>query len=253
MLNAILAGAGADRLEVPEELSSQHCVVVARVLPRLSLDELEFTGDALQRRIHAALWTIRHGSLVVAVPATGSSYRSRLQADLQGVFEGGDILAVGIGDRAEGAAETRHSYAEAVEALRIGPHLDAGLPAVYDYQDLAPLAALLVDPGPARRLVAETLEPLGGLARREWALPTLETYLLHQGRLKAVAAALKVHQSTVKYGMNDLRRALGPALERGDRAAQLLLAIRLHLLLSSRPVGAAPAPRSALPARPGKS
>lgn len=255
MLNAILAGPGSDRLEGPDELAAQHCVVVARVPTRLSPVELESVGEALQERVAAVLWTIRHGSVVAAVPATGLSYRHRLQADLGRMLDSGDIVAFGIGDRAEGAAETRYSYAEAVEALRIGPHLDADRPAdqpaVYDYQDLAPLASLLADPGRARRLVAEILEPLGDLVRRDWTLPTLEAYLLHQGHLKVVAAALEVHQSTVKYRMNELRPALGPALERGDRAAQLLLAIRLQRLLAPDAGGSNPRPPAA-PGRPGR-
>jgi DNA-binding PucR family transcriptional regulator len=197
---------------------------------------MEATGEVLSQATAALLWTIRHGSLVAAVPAAGLDYRTELRRWLAGSLGDGRLLAFGIGDRAEGAPETRHSYAEAVDALRIGPRLEAAAPPVYDYQELAPLAALLADPGRARRLIAETLEPLGELRRREWALPTLEAYLLHQGRLKSVAAALGVHQNTVKYRMNELRPALGPALDRGDRAAQLLLTLRLERLLAPEAV-----------------
>lgn len=255
LLNAILAGPVTERIDGPEELASQHCVVVARVAPGLSLAELEATGEALQDRASAVLWTVRHCSVVAAVPAAGPLYRGALRSQLHRLLQEGKILAFGIGGRAEGSAETRHSYEEAVDALRLGPPLAVEAAAVYDYQDLAPVAALLADPGRARRFVAETLEPLGDLARRDWVLPTLEAYLVYQGRFKEVAAALNVHHSTVKYRMNELRPVLGALLQQGDRAAQLLLAIRVHhLMVADPPAGAPPAPVAAGPGRgPGST
>jgi len=51
--------------------------------------------------------------------------------------------------------------------------------------------------------------------------------LVRQGHLKEVAAALGVHPSTVKYRLVSLREFLDSSVEDGDRAATLLLAVRI--------------------------
>jgi DNA-binding PucR family transcriptional regulator len=104
---------------------------------------------------------------------------------------------------------------------------------VYDHQDLAPLIALLDQPDRARRFALSTLEPLGDLASRPWLLPTLEAYLIHQGRLKEAAADLDVHVNTVKYRLRELRAHAGPAFADGDRAVALLLALRAMRVLEA--------------------
>jgi hypothetical protein len=230
LLNVILAGPGSERLDGPEELNRPHCVVVARVAPDLPLQELEATGMALEERARALLWTVRHRSVVAAVGLPDAWARRRLAEQLTRLVAEGRIVAFGLGGRAEAVSETRASYAEAVEALRIGPCLDGSAKTVHDHQDFAPLAALLVEPGRARRFAEEELQPLGDLLRREWVLPTIEEHLVHQGRLKEVAAALNVHPSTVKYRLKELRPFLGDALCDGERASRLLLAVRIRRL-----------------------
>ena len=253
LLNVILAGPGSEHLHGPDELQSPHCTVVASVAPDLSLLELEDTGKVLEEAAGALLWTVRHSSVVAAVALADGVHREQLRRRLRRLVDGKRIVALGIGGRAEGVGETRHSYSEAVDALRFGPHLWIESGPVYDYLDMAPILALMSDPGRARRFVTEALAPLGDLIHREWVLPTIEAFLLHQGRLKEIAAALNVHQSTVKYRVNELRILIDSSLRSGDRAANLLLAVRLHQLLGADTAGHDRAPPSLAPVRLSRS
>ncbi|MBA2462319.1 MAG: helix-turn-helix domain-containing protein, partial [Actinobacteria bacterium] len=146
------------------------------------------------------------------------------------------IVAIGLGEIAEGVAQTRESYAEAISALSIGPLLSPASP-LHDFQELAPLIALLEQPQRARRFATSALEPLGDLSRRSWLLPTLEAYLLHQGRLKQAAADLGVHINTIKYRLKDIRSIADPSLTDATRANTLLLALRILRLLDADPTG----------------
>jgi hypothetical protein len=233
LLNVILAGPGSERLDGPDELRHPHVVVVARVAPDLSLLQLEETGELLEHQAGAVLWTVRHRSVIGAVVTSGGSQRQRLRQQLGRLIHGKQIVALGLGGRAEGISETRQSYAEAVRSLQVGLQLGLNTRPVYDHQELAALVALSEHPDRARRFAASVLEPLGDLADRPWALPTLEAYLARQGHLKEVAAVLGIHLNTVKYRMNELRPFTDVALGDGDRAASVLLALRLHRLADS--------------------
>jgi hypothetical protein len=232
LLNVILAGPGFERFDGPEELGAMHCVVVARMTPDLSLADLDATGQILEDRAGAVLWTVRYCSVVAAISLPDRRGRPQVAQRLGRLVHAGRIVAIGVGGWAEGVAETRQSYAEAVDALRVGPYLRPGVQPVYDYPEFAPVIALLRDPDRARRFVAEALAPLGDLVERDWVLPTIEAYLVRQGRLKEVAASLDIHQSTVKYRINEIRPCIDLALRDGERAATLLLALHARRLLS---------------------
>ena len=252
LLNIILAGPGSEHLHGPEGLQGPHCVVVAAVAADLSLLELEDTGKALEEGAGARLWTVRHSSVVAAVSLPDGG-RDRLRRQLVRLADGERIVALGVGGRAEGVVETRHSYSEAVDALRFGPHLWTESGPVYDYLDMAAVLSLINEPARARRFMTEALAPLGDMVQREWVLPTIEAFLLHQGRVKEIAAALNVHQSTVKYRVNELRSLIDSSLRAGDKAATLLLAVRLHQLLSSDSAGHDRSPPACAPARMTRS
>jgi hypothetical protein len=239
LLNAILSGPGGELIDPPVELQPRHCVVVARVAPGLSLLELEQTGQLLEEQVDAVLWTIRHESVIAALPWPRELDRCRLRRRFGRLVNESRIAAVGLGGQAEGAQETRASYAEAIAALRVGPLVATSPSPVYDHQDLAPLIALLDQPDRARRFAQSTLEPLGELAARAWLLPTLEAYLIHQGRLKEAAADLDVHVNTVKYRLKELRAHAGLAFADGDRAIALLLALRATRVLEADAVAPA--------------
>lgn len=226
LLNTILSGPGGEPMDRPPELDRRHSIAVARVVPGLTLLQLQQTGELLEERADAVLWTVRHQSVVAALPWPRELDRSQLRRRLARLVQGSSIVAFGIGGPAEGAAETRESYAEAIAALRVGPLAATTSCVVFDHQDLAPLVALLEHQDRARRFAVSTLEPLGDLVERPWLLPTLESFLIHRGRLKEAAAELDVHVNTIKYRLKELRAVAGPAFADGDRAIALLLALR---------------------------
>lgn len=233
LLNTILSGPGGDLIDCPLELNDRHCIAVVRVAPGLTLRELDHTGRLLEEQAEAVLWTVRHESVIAVLPWPADLDRCRLRRRLSRLAGQGGIVAVGLGGQAAGSGETRSSYAEAIAALRVGPHVSTSPSPVYDHQDLAPVVALLEDPERARRFATSSLEPLGELIERPWLLPTLEAYLIHQGRLKEAAADLDVHVNTVKYRIKELRAVAGPAFADGDRAVALLLALRATRVLEA--------------------
>jgi hypothetical protein len=230
LLTVVLAGPVTDA-EGPEELDVPHVVVVARVADDLPLAQLERIGEALERQAGALLWTVRHRGVIAAVPVPQGVTRVQLMRRLVGLLQTDGILAVAAGGTARGARETRGSYSEAMESLRAGSVLMAGMAQVYDFQELAPFIALLARPDQARRFVATALDALGELVDRPWVLPTLEAYIARQGRTKEAAAQLGVHLNTVKYRLRELRAACGPTLADGERATTLLLALKVRRLL----------------------
>ncbi len=221
--------------------------------PDLSLLELERAGQLLEERAGAVLWTVRHRSVVAAVRPSAKPNHVELTRTLGRLVQEGQIVAVGLGGHAEGVSETRQSYSEAIAALRTGPLLGIAASPVFDYLDYAPLIALVERPDRARRFATSVLEPLGDLTRRPWLTTTLEAFLLHQGRMKQTAADLGLHINTVKYRLKELRPAVDGSLTDGNRAATLLLAIRILRLLDADAAGHAADESSTSPIRAAAS
>ena len=227
LLNVILAGPAGETVDAPGELEGPHAVLVARAHHDVDFDQLEHIGGELESRAGALLWTVRHRSVVAAVPRAHGR-EELLKAIARTVpADGGTTFA--LGGNAHGSRETRQSYAEAVEALRVGPVL-APRARVYDYQSLAPAIALLARPDQARRFATTALEPFSGITDKPWMLPTLEAYVARQGRAKEMASLLGVHINTIKYRLRELRERCG-ALTDGDTVGTVLLALKLQQLL----------------------
>jgi DNA-binding PucR family transcriptional regulator len=76
-------------------------------------------------------------------------------------------------------------------------------------------------------LRARALAPLSVLRPTTAArlAETLCSWLLHQGRRDAVAAALHVHPQTVRYRMTQLRQLYGPALDDPHTVLELIVAL----------------------------
>ena len=229
LLNVILSGPAAEAVDGPPELDTPHAVLVAQSTRDLDIARLESIGAELESRVDAIVWTLRHRSVVAAVPVADGG-RAELLRVIERTAPIEEVVGFGLGGNAHSARETRQSYAEAVEALRVGPTL-APRTRVYDYQSLAPAIALLARPDQARRFAVTALEPLGSLADKPWLLPTLDAYLARQGRVKETAAALGVHLNTVKYRLRELRERCSPLLADGDKAATVLLALKVRRLL----------------------
>lgn len=231
LLNVILAGPASEAPDGPRELERQHAVLVAQSGRDLDIDQLERIGGELESRVDAILWTLRQRSVVAAVPCP-TGHRDELLRAIERADGMEAVTGLGLGGNARGLHDTRQSYAEAVEALRVGPVLTPRA-RVYDYQAMAPAIALLARPDQARRFALTALEPLGPLAEKAWVAPTLDAHLSRQGRAKESAALLGVHINTVKYRVRELRERCPALFSDGDKAATVLLALKLRRLLDS--------------------
>ena len=242
LFEAILSDQGHEQYHQADKLAAPHCVVLVEAPPDAAGVSLDDLAAALVREARAAYWTTRLRSVVAACPVEAAGGRDALLRRLARFTNARRPLTVAVGAIAEGPEEIRHSYHEALEAMRVGTRLAAtsaraaGVGAagrVHDCQELAPLAALVThDPERARRFAHGCLEPLGRLAERSWVLPTLSAYLRCQGKLKEVAADLAVHPNTVRYRLNELRPFLDSHAGDGDQSAALLLAVRVHEYLA---------------------
>jgi hypothetical protein len=228
LFEAILSDRGRDQYHHAVKLNAPHCVVVVEVpqeSPGVSLDDV---AAALVREARAGYWTTRLRSVVAACPVDSAGGRDALLRRLARFTNARTPFTVAVGAIAEGPEEIRHSYREAVDAMQVGTRLSSTPSALYDFQELTPLASLVADPDRARRFAQGCLHPLGRLADRSWVLPTLSAYLRCQGKLKEVAADLAVHPNTVRYRLNELRPFLDSHAGDGDQSAALLLAVRVH-------------------------
>jgi carbohydrate diacid regulator len=232
-LSVVLAGPTPAEHDSYPELHDRHIVIITEAAGDASLAELEETGTQLERTAGVALWTIRHRRVIGVVPAGLGGSRHSLRCSLAGLLKIMPIEAIGLGCDASSPAETRESYAEAAAAVELGRVLRTGAAAVYDYLDLGPVSALLDQPAKSRRLMDSTLAPLEAILRHSWGADTLEAFLVCQGHLKEMAARLGIHQSTVKYRLQVIRKAPAQACLEGDRAVSVLVALRLRRLLTA--------------------
>lgn len=218
--------------ERPPELARPHVVVVAET-PDLALESLDQVGMALQRRAAATLWTVRKGAVLAVIPLPSPGGRRGVISGLRENFGLlGGVDRIGVGGEASVIEETRESYLEAVDALVIGPGLAIGLGPVFDAADIGSYSLLTADRGRCRRFVDSNLAALD-IDRAPWLASTLEAYLCRQGRIKEAALELGVHPNTVKYRLKAIRKDIGSLLLDPNRAADLLVALRLRRLLAS--------------------
>lgn len=232
LLNAILTNTG-DSETRNSELCRPHVLAVLEVATDRSLSQLESLGHTMERSAGATLWTVRHTSVVAAVPMTSVVHRSTLRQQLEHIVSQDDSLAAGQGGSARSGRDSRSSYVEATDAIRVGRAADNTSRRVHDYLELAPLIELLRHPERARRFASAVLEPFGPISHRSWMLPTLEAYLVHSGRQRDMAETLSVHVSTVKYRLSEMRASCHVQLEDGRQSGNLLLAIRLQQVLNT--------------------
>ena len=231
IFESVLSGRSAPPRDAPW-FAEPHCVVLVEAAgmpddpsePPLTPADL---AAALVREVRAAYWTTRINGVAAACPIDGPEGRDVLIRRLSRFTNARHPLSVAVGGIARGAAATRNSHHEAIEAMRIGERLPRRERRVHDGQELSTLALLLADPDRARRFAEGCLYPLGRLVERGWVLPTLAAYLRSQGSLKEAAAELAVHPSTVKYRLNELRPFLDVHAADGDQATTLLLAVRV--------------------------
>lgn len=244
LLNVILASSSAESADRLTELGRPHLIAVVDATTDRTMTQLEDLGHSLEKSTSALLWTVRHSSVVAAIPAGSTEQRAMVRGRLEVLAGKREQVRIGLGGVAYHAHDSRESYLEATDALRVGPAVGSR-GEIHDYLDLAPLVEMLRRPERAQRFVSATLEPFTRLARRSWALPTLEAYLEHRGSQRDVAEHLDIHVNTLKYRLNELRSCGQEYLESGAVAENVLLALRLR-----RALGPGEEPRPSRPAEP---
>jgi hypothetical protein len=204
-------------------------------LPR-TLAAFAFRSEEPERvagRLGAAVIAAPHNDLACAlVPDPDAPGRpAQLAAGLDGVEAAAGPTV--------GWPEAPGSFERAAAAWRLmaeGVLPGGGLIRATDH-----MATLLLhrDRGLTRDLAAVRLAGLDALPPRTRATLsiTLLAWLAHQGRPKAVAAALHVHEQTVRYRLAGLREILGDALDDPDARFELELALRAR---AGGPQGASP-------------
>lgn len=230
-LSVVLAGPSSAEHDSHPELHDRHVVVITEAAGEPGLGELEDTGEMLEA-VGVALWTIRHRRVIGVLPVSSVTNRHAVRVSLTGLLKSMPIEAIGLGCEAISPAETRESYAEAAAAVELGRVLAPAAPAVFDYLDLGPVAALLDQPARSQRLMASALAPFETILRHQWGADTLDAFLTCQGHLKEMSMRLGIHPSTVKYRLHIIRKLPAYPCLTGDRGVSVLVALRLRKLLS---------------------
>jgi carbohydrate diacid regulator len=236
LLELVLAGHPDEaRLELMPDLRRLHVVAVAEVSDDLPMERLDRVGAVLERHAQAKLWTVRHKAVVAVlrrVPAEKREVTLKLLEDL--VASEPIVTRIGLGGDSAGPESTPLSYAEAHDALRIGKALFGDSRRVHDFTALGQYGIALREPLVAERWTESVLAEQAAGLRKSWSLPTLESYFVKRGNLKLVARELGVHVNTVKYRLAILRGQLGPRIDDGDFAVELLLALRMKKILKTQ-------------------
>jgi hypothetical protein len=153
----------------------------------------------------------------------------------------GDARAPGLHDRLDRLLRGRHAalgpelpYRSAVRSLsraQLALTVTADEPGRGLVVAEEHLERLLLrgDPTLGAELASIVLAPLRELPATAQAklTATLRTWLDHQGRVEATAAALGVHPQTVRYRLAQLRELFGAMLDEADGRFRLALALRL--------------------------
>lgn len=237
LLELVLAGRPAEaRLELMPDLRRLHVVAIAEVADDLPIESLDRVGAVLERHAQAKLWTVRHRAVVAVLRRTLAEKREVTLQLLEDLVASEPLVTrIGLGGDSAGPDSTPSSYAEAHDALRIGRSLFGNSRRVHDFTALGQYGIALREPMAARRWADSVLAARTGRLTKQWSFPTLESYLVRRGNLKLVARELGVHVNTVKYRLAILRKSLGPTIDEGDGALELLFALRLKKILAAEP------------------
>jgi hypothetical protein len=140
-------------------------------------------------------------------------------------------VTAALGDAAPGAEGLGSTGREALEASRLQELLGDG-ESLLAYDDVRLEAFLLRDPAEARRFVRTELRALDDDGVRAARLRETATLWLANGSHVSTAAALAVHEHTVRNRVAQAEELLGRGLT--ARRTELLVALRLRRILGSR-------------------
>jgi len=146
-------------------------------------------------------------------------------------------VRVGVGRLVRKMSDFPTSYREAQDALFIASITDEAS-IVKHYNDLGVWRLLLRtgEESELRRFSDYYLSPVARHDREHqtgW-LATLETFLNHNGNLRATARALNLHRNTVTYQVERISQLLGQRLDDPEVRLNLQVALRARRLLKAR-------------------
>lgn len=194
-------------------------------------------------RFPGAICSDRSDSVVVLIPwARDSEPRAAketlreharlIQATLQAHLKSLSV-SVGLGSVRSRALDLPQSYAEARRALSLGREL-YGSGAVVHVDDFGIYRFLTrgADQADLLGFVEETLGPLIAYDRRRGSrlVQTLRAYLDASRNLRRAAAALFIHENTLKHRLQRIRELSGLDLENAEVCLNVQVALRIHQL-----------------------
>ncbi len=175
----------------------------------------------------------RAGQLVVVAADADPSGLDVIRLAIQAAEHG--AWSIGIGGRRIGLEGISESYAEAVQAIRLGRLFGTGPVAIFD--DLLLDRLLSADRRVATVLIERVIEPLEQ-APRGSLIPTLRSFIDHGGNMAEVARELDLGARSVAYRMDRITELTGYSPRIPDQRLVLELAIRA-LPLRDRPAAGA--------------
>ena len=180
---------------------------------------------------HGGLAGEHNGVVVLLLPAMTPADAARLVVDrLRPVLQA-PVIAGGAGP-ANDLGATAAVYQEAARCLRVMQAL--GRQGAASSSDLGVYGLLLSQAGRGDldRIVTAELGPLLDYDRRRRTnlIDTLEAYFAGAGNLSRTAQRLHIHVNTLYRRLDRVARLIGADWQEPERALQIHLALRLHLL-----------------------
>ncbi len=252
LLEALLAGNLPDDEETLTRLSAigleaKQAYVILLAQPADGLFNQQLSDEQMRNLISRFNHTAKRGvffskpNFVIGIFAVGVRADSEqpFVRSLATNFEQSPAsgLRVGVGRLAKRVTDFPASYREARAALYV-TSLMADTRTIYSYDDLGVWTLLLrlKDDVELQRFTEQYLQALIHHDREQqtsW-LVTLETFLRHNGNLRATARALGLHRNTVTYQIENISRVLGCDINRADIRLNLQIALLARRLLADQ-------------------
>jgi sugar diacid utilization regulator len=185
--------------------------------------------ESVDRQI---LYVVDEGAIVLMLPIQKKGEATGLIRDMiPWVKDRVDLktIRVGIGYPWKELDDFRDSVACAKHAIHFGEQMNTQQE-IYDYSDLTAIRIFdeIEDKGMLRSIEKQVLGPITtGQADKE-LLRTLETYFQTDCNAKETAAALFVHENTMRYRVRKIENLLNKDLRNHNDVFELELAMRIR-------------------------
>jgi PucR family transcriptional regulator, purine catabolism regulatory protein len=194
----------------------------SRLLDRLA----EFCAERLPR----AIVTVRADELVVLAPESDATDLARRLCQQAGLLMPGSPVTVGIGGVCASPPAIARSYEQARRAVSTAVRFGKrGEVVAFDELGLYRLLFHVSDPAELRGFVDQVLGPLIEYDRQRQSslVPTLATFLGHNGNLQASARELDLHVNSVTYRLQRIQAIARLDLDRSEDRLQAQVALKV--------------------------